>query len=216
MKPRIILYAYLLACIANIIGNYLGNFDVVYFSKPLLMPLLLFYVYRASEGTITINRLLLAGALMFSWAGDLALMYEGYFLVGVGFFFVAQVVYIIVFAKSTYQKITLQFRPLLPLALYGIGFFYVLLPQTEELFIPVLIYGLSLITMAGFARLRQGLTANRSFNFVAIGGAAFLISDSLIALNKFVDEIPFSGVWVMVTYCLAQYLIVVGILEHPE
>ncbi|OUU03246.1 MAG: hypothetical protein CBB92_01805 [Flammeovirgaceae bacterium TMED32] len=63
--------------------------------------------------------------------------------------------------------------------------FYILLPKTDELLIPVFIYGLSLIGMACIARLRQGRTNSKSYRYVLIGTLFFLISDSLLAHNKF-------------------------------
>ena len=48
----------------------------------------------------------------------------------------------------------------------------------------------------------------------AIGGALFLVSDGLIALNAFAEgfDLPGQGFWVMATYLAAQSLIVVGVL----
>lgn len=61
---------------------------------------------------------------------------------------------------------------------------YILLPKTDELLIPVFIYGLSLIGMACIARLRQGRTNSKSYRYVLIGTLLFLISDSLLAPKK--------------------------------
>jgi len=43
-----------------------------------------------------------------------------------------------------------------------------------------------------------------------MGAILFMLSDSVIAVNKFVLEIPLSGLWIMTTYTLAQWLITVG------
>jgi uncharacterized membrane protein YhhN len=55
-------------------------------------------------------------------------------------------------------------------------------------------------------------TTHKSYSFVLIGAILFIISDSLIAINKFAYSIPLSGLWVMATYIAAQYLIVEGVL----
>jgi uncharacterized membrane protein YhhN len=52
----------------------------------------------------------------------------------------------------------------------------------------------------------------KSYGFVLIGAILFIISDSLIAINKFAFSIPLSDLWVMSTYIAAQYLIVQGVL----
>jgi len=72
--------------------------------------------------------------------------------------------------------------------------------------VPVLIYGACLGTMAVLATGVNRLTA--------IGGAVFLVSDGLIALDAFVSgfDLPAEGFWVMATYVAAQVLIVAGVL----
>ena len=45
-----------------------------------------------------------------------------------------------------------------------------------------------------------------------IGAIFFIISDSLLAINKFYFPLPYSAFWIMSTYSFAQYFIVSGIL----
>jgi len=40
-----------------------------------------------------------------------------------------------------------------------------------------------------------------------------MLSDSIIAINKFVFEITLSGLWIMITYTLAQWLITIGVVK---
>jgi uncharacterized membrane protein YhhN len=62
---------------------------------------------------------------------------------------------------------------------------------------------------------RKGRVNKRSFQLVFIGSLLFVISDSMIAVDKFYGEIPQAGFWIMLTYISAQYLIMRGlILEH--
>ena len=138
---------------------------------------------------------------------------DAYFLLGVGMFFIAQLCYILLFFKSVKEPIKFKVLPLLPYLLSGILLFYILLPKTEELLIPVLIYGISLIGMAGVARLRHGRTDSKSYYWVLTGALFFLISDTLLALNKFVWDIPYVGIGIMTTYMSAQILITEGILR---
>ena len=43
---------------------------------------------------------------------------------------------------------------------------------------------------------------------VALGACVFMLSDSLIAINKFVTPLSLPGLWILATYYLAQTLIV--------
>ena len=112
MKPQFIRYIYLVFGIINIAGHILSNEDLLNYSKPLLMPLLLYYVYQSQMNQVTSRTLLLWAALLFAWFGDLALMLpEQYFLFGVAFFFATQICYIILFQRSTVDGITFKVLP---------------------------------------------------------------------------------------------------------
>jgi uncharacterized membrane protein YhhN len=47
---------------------------------------------------------------------------------------------------------------------------------------------------------------------VGLGASLFVVSDTVLALGKFVQPRPWTSVVVMVTYHLAQALIVAGLL----
>jgi uncharacterized membrane protein YhhN len=49
--------------------------------------------------------------------------------------------------------------------------------------------------------------------YVFVGAISFVVSDSLLAINKFYEPIERSSFLIMLTYLVAQYLIVVGILK---
>ncbi|MFM8740122.1 MAG: lysoplasmalogenase family protein, partial [Cytophagales bacterium] len=61
-----------------------------------------------------------------------------------------------------------------------------------------------------------GQTSDKSFFLVMLGALLFMVSDSLLAVNKFLNPFEFSGIAIMATYCAAQYLIVEGLLQHPQ
>jgi len=83
----------------------------------------------------------------------------------------------------------------------------VLVPRTGRLRAPVLIYGTALVGMA-LAALETGDP------LLAAGGAAFLVSDSILALGAFdVASAPGGDAIVMLTYATAQALIVQGVLR---
>lgn len=68
--------------------------------------------------------------------------------------------------------------------------------------------------MATTAMERYGKCNSESFWQVYIGAVFFLISDSMIAINKFYQPIEEAGIIIMGTYCIAQLLIVMGIRAH--
>jgi alkylglycerol monooxygenase len=47
---------------------------------------------------------------------------------------------------------------------------------------------------------------------VAVGAGFFMLSDSVLALNRFVAPLPMAQFWVLATYYTAQVLIVRNVL----
>ncbi|WP_421764186.1 lysoplasmalogenase [Ekhidna sp.] len=215
---RYVLWIYLLVSIANLIAKVIPSEELNQYTKPLLMPLLILYVYKSSLGKTTARVLILCVALLFSWLGDVVLMYQEdptFFMIGIGLFLIAQVTYIFILYKSTYQKPTLNLLQVAPFIIYAILLFYILIPA-GDFTIPIIIYGLVILTMAIMARLREGHTVQESYKFAFWGSLFFLLSDSILAINSFYSAIPLAGVWIMSTYCAAQFLLVKGLLKHVE
>jgi uncharacterized membrane protein YhhN len=52
------------------------------------------------------------------------------------------------------------------------------------------------------------------YYYVIIGAAIFIVSDSLIAINKFVSPFLYSNELVLITYIFAQFLIVFGFTKY--
>jgi len=164
-------------------------------------------------------------AFFFSWAGDLLLMFgwknEMFFFAGVGGFFLSQITYIQVFRKysvSEGKKIFAR-KPIwiLPFAIYLVSIYLYVYPHLEGIMKPVVaLYACSLIGMCAAAFNRIGLVNSSSFQILFIGAIFFVISDSLLAINKFANPIPISGFLVMSTYMLAQYLIMLGLIRSSN
>lgn len=216
--PRIILWLYLVVAIVNLVAKILPHEELERFSKPVLMPLLIFYVYKESIGKTTAKTLLLCLALLFSWLGDVVLLQQGndiYFMAGIGLFLIAQITYVVVLRKATYQKPTIDIVSLIPFLLYGALLFYVLLPA-GDFTIPIIVYGLVILMMTYSAYSRKNLTSVESFKWAFIGSILFVLSDTLLAINSFKMELPYAGFFIMLTYIAAQYLLVKGLLKHVD
>jgi uncharacterized membrane protein YhhN len=130
------------------------------------------------------------------------------FVFGLGAFLLAHLLYIRIFVKAaTFRAIRLlPFVAFVALLvggpLYG--------KLSADLQIPVYVY-IAVICVMGFtASLRRSQLPG--YELVLIGAVLFILSDSLIALNKFSGGVLWSGFWVMLTYGLAQYFIVKGYL----
>ena len=214
------LILYIVIGAINILGHLLDESGMIRFSKPMLMPLLIFFIYHQARGHVTKQTIMVVLALIFSWLGDLALMQEGeemYFLLGLGAFLFAQLTYTYIYYTSTFQKPEFRLMPLLPILTFTIFLLAFLIPRTRTDFkIPIVIYAICITAMASMARLRLGLTSNVSFQWVMMGSLLFVVSDSDLAIDKFFRPIPYDSVLIMSTYIAAQALIVIGLSKHPE
>jgi uncharacterized membrane protein YhhN len=118
-------------------------------------------------------------------------------------------VYLILFARFANRRHRLPKWALtatLGLAAAVVG--YQILPDERVLAVAVVVYLLVLVGMA-----TASIWAwQRSFLHVA-GALIYVVSDSLIAWNKFHAPVPHADLLIMVTYYAAQGLLVAGILR---
>ena len=189
------------------------------FAKPLLMPALVLLILKVTHASFHRRKLIVAG-LFFSWLGDIFLLFESrqplFFIFGLASFLLAHICYIVYFLSIKSDKISLlkkQPAYILLVFGYGIGLVWLLLPYLHELKIPVILYAtviccMLLCSVHVFSKLKG--PANL---FFVTGAVLFVLSDSLLAINKFYQPLPWAGIWIMLTYSAAQYFIVKGFIE---
>jgi uncharacterized membrane protein YhhN len=156
-------------------------------------------------------------ALLFSWAGDLLLLFDSvsghFFILGLLSFLIAHCCYILVFLRKWHPTPVPYFATVtILLIVYGSTLFYILKDGIGTLVTPVAIYVVGILFMAVTAFRRFGSVRTTSFYLVFFGALFFIASDSLLAIDKFLMPLPYTSVFVMGTYATAQYLIVRGIL----
>lgn len=214
MNAKILLALYVIASLVNVGSHILGYLEVANYSKVLLMPLLIAYVYESTRGEVTLLILLLCGGLIFSWGGDVSLLYDGdnFFLLGMGLFLIAQGIYAYLFRKSIQLTLHWKWWYVVPVSLASIVLLSQVLPKAGTFQIPIALYAIAISVMAIVAVARHGKVSQESFQLVLIGALSFVLSDSAIAWNKFVVPVPYASAFIMATYALAQVLIVKGVL----
>jgi uncharacterized membrane protein YhhN len=158
-------------------------------------------------------------AYFFSWVGDIVLLFSGpnFFLIGLGAFLLAHLSFIFVFQhiedKNSIPILKEKVWLIIPFVAYGILLFWLLCYKlTYPMKIAITLYATTILTMAAMALNRKNRVPLTSFLLVMSGAILFVSSDSLIAINKFYAKIPHSGLWVMSSYILAQFLIMIGLL----
>lgn len=183
---------------------------LVFVAKPFATILIGVYAWPRGHDVPAMRRLVLAG-LVLSLLGDIALLWpkEG-FLPGLVAFLLAHLCYIAAFCRP----LRLAARPW-PFVVYGLVAIGILAwlwsGVAAGLRAPVIAYVACLASMAaqsaGWWLAARGTPAAPLARSAAIGGALFLASDALLAINKFALPLPFASLWILATYWAAQWAI---------
>ena len=155
----------------------------------------------------------LLAALVASLAGDVALMLEGLFIPGLVAFLLAHIAYTQRFRQDTpwlpRRRVWAGVSAIGALA-YAVLWFGGLPPGLR---VPVAVYVLAITLMASQALGRAIVWRDGPSRMVAAGAVCFMVSDTLLAVNRFVTPLPASALWVLGSYGAAQCLMVMGLLR---
>ena len=186
----------------------------IYVCKPLLMPTLGLVLFFNKNKIKKTRFYLLILALLFSFFGDVFLIFNtNFFLQGLLSFLITHLIYILIFYKNVELKINFKFIFVLFVFLaYYLFLIQLLSSYLDLLLFPVCVYGASLVIMGFGAFLRIPKHGYRS---VLLGTLLFIFSDSILAVNHFMfdSNLKLAQVFVILLYVMAQYFIVKGLLE---
>jgi len=182
----------------------------VYFFKPATMIFIIALALAYGERKGFYRWAILAG-FVFSLAGDTFLISAQNFVFGLASFLVAHLCYSAAFFKAGAGKFNS-----LSLIAYPVGLIIFLLIAggvPENLKLPVVVYALAISTMLG-AALNFYLAQKTPKAIFALAGAMFFVlSDSLLAYNKFTGEFFLAKTLILSTYFLAQWLIARSVMK---
>ncbi|MBS1934913.1 MAG: lysoplasmalogenase, partial [Bacteroidetes bacterium] len=184
-------------------------------TKPLIVILLLLFTWRSVAEKNKLFRLLIT-ALFFSWLGDVFLLFDvaiaSLFIFGLLSFLIAHIFFVLFFLcvrrQNQVQKIHWFIITLV--VIYLMALFWILNPTLGALQIPVLVYAIVLCSMFLSSIHAFNSAKDISGKYCVAGAFLFLLSDSMLAVNKFYHAFAAAGFAVMLTYALAQLFIVTG------
>ncbi|WP_181178966.1 lysoplasmalogenase [Methylibium rhizosphaerae] len=203
----------------TVLGNETGARWLAFVFKPLATVLVIAHAAGSTGDTGVRRRWVLAG-LVLSLAGDVALLWpQQGFLPGLVAFLLAHLCYLVAFTRG----VRLAAQPL-AFAAYALvagavlSFLWPGVPAPLQL--PVLAYVVALAAMAAQAACwwwhARGSGLDARARLAALGGALFVLSDALLATDKFQGPLPHASVWVLSTYWLAQWLIASSLAAPPR
>lgn len=221
MKKSVAYILFIIVVVGELAGEVAGIRLFYYIFKPLIIPLIAGIFLLSSKNRFNPPASLYLWALLFSWLGDVTLMFaqtgELFFQAGLGCFLVSQVFFILFFLKIVKQSVNRPFLKRQPFWLiaylaYALFFYLLLFNHLDMVLrVAVLFYMVALLGMSAMALNLLGIIRQAGFICVFIGSLFFIASDTMLAVNKFLVVLPLEGVLIMGTYIAAQFLIMSGL-----
>lgn len=194
----------------HIHAEYRGPRRHVYIFKPLTVLLIIALATSFPQPVATLYRNLVIAGLVFSLAGDVFLMLSSdRFMAGLASFLAAHLIFIAAFLCTAKQEISAVY--LLPFLIGGGALFLLLQSHLGNLKAPVAVY-ICVISCMAWAALNRWLATEQPAAVLAFSGALFfLLSDSLLAWDRFKTKFHKARFYVLTTYFMAQWLIAFSI-----
>ena len=182
---------------------------LLFVCKPLTTLLIIVYAWPRGADAPAARRALRTGLLL-SLAGDVALLWpQQGFVPGLVAFLLAHIAYIVAFTRS--HRFLVQPAALTAYAAVAGAVLALLWPSIPAaLRVPVACYVLALTAMSAQTAV-VGLSARGAAQpharLLMLGGALFMLSDALLATNRFALPLPAATLWILATYWAAQWCI---------
>jgi len=219
MKKQYWIALFLIVLAGDIIGVQLQNNLLQTIFKPLIIPVLIGYFgFQVKSITNGLAKWIGLG-LLFSIGGDVLLMFESknsvFFLLGLSSFLIAHIFYIIFFHKvRVKEQVKSNIALLAIVVVYYVGLIALLSPHLGDMKLPVRIYGIVISFMFMLTMDMLFIKNKEAGKWMMLGALLFVISDSVLAINKFYQSFELAGVVIMITYGLAQLFIVEGASQY--
>lgn len=204
-----LIYACIALGVAFAVEGWLISTDYYFYVKAAIIPVLLVWVawQRSSPWWLW-------AALFFSWVGDVVIHQTGdvYFMGGVGSFLLAHIFYAFGFYRHRERKPNPRLLVLFCILIYIGLMLGLLLPDAGRMLLPIMVYALVIGTMLLTAVYVAPFSGKK---WLVAGAILFIISDSILAINKFTHPFADAGYVIMGTYMLAQWYLVFGSFQLP-
>jgi uncharacterized membrane protein YhhN len=208
-----------IALIGDLIGIQLGDKTIQFIFKPLIIPAIIGFfssqVHKIAEG---FNKWIVA-ALIFSLLGDVLLMFQDnnslFFILGLSAFLLAHIFYIVYFHQvRVKENIKSNVWLVVIVVVYYAVLIAFLFPYLGDMTLPVCIYGIVISFMFMLAMHMLFIKNKPGGGWMMAGALLFVISDSILAINKFYQPFRIADILIMLTYGFAQFYIVTGAAEY--
>lgn len=206
MPNRMLTLLIALSALLHIRAEYAGPRVQVYVFKPLTTVLIILLALTIRGEQPAVYRGLVLAGLFFSLGGDVLLMLPtDRFTLGLVSFLIAQLFYLGAFIIG--RALSASPLSVIPFAAIGALTYLFLAPGLDGMRIPVAGYIVVILPMAWAAYVRYDSVGGLSGWLAFVGAVLFVVSDAILAVNRF--RVQFAGARALnlLTYFGAQYLI---------
>ncbi len=178
--------------------------------KPLtlILIILIALIFPAIEITY---KLFIVSGLLLSLIGDIFLIFpDKYFKYGLIAFLIGHIFYILAFTMTSGFHFT--FWIFLPIAILVNLYLRIIIPHSGKMKIPIIIYIIIIMIMVWAVLERYHSLPTLGTTFAAFGAILFMISDAVLALNKFRKPFFSAEIIILTTYFTAQWLLAVSVI----
>ena len=181
-----------------------------YIFKPMAMILVLSVAVVTALPILSLYFWLIAGGLVFCLIGDIFLMFpSNRFMEGLISFLIGHLFYVWAFISGSGVGATLGL--LLLFIAGGTLIYWILFPSLGKMKVPVSLYTIVILIMAWQAWERWISIVQIHALLAAIGAVLFLISDVLLAMNRFKKKFHHAHAFILSFYYVAQTLIALSV-----
>ncbi len=218
MNKRNWIFLFIAILAASVIGRLLHDRWIDYISKPFIVLSLAGYFLSQVKGQTPLKKWILS-ALAFSWLGDVLLLFESrdqlFFLFGLSAFLIAHLCYIVFFHQvRVKEKVRGNIWLLIIVVIYYTGLISFLSPYLHDMKLPVRVYGIAISFMLMLALHMPFIKNKMAGKWMMTGALLFVISDSVLAIDKFYQSFRLADLVIILTYGLAQLFIVEGAIRY--
>ncbi len=209
--PRLRIVAIAISAVLAIVGAYVGDLRWLHLIfKPLTTLLIVALALSFASAESGYRRAIVIGLLL-STLGDVFLMLSpNWFVHGLASFLLAHLAYLVAFTRRARLGIT--WWPFVAYAVVAGAVLAILWPSLPaQLQVPVVIYVMVLAGMAAQAAAVWKHRREHATALAALGGGVFVLSDAVLAIDRFAAPFAAAGFVVLACYWLAQILIALSV-----
>jgi|SRR5271157_256262 len=202
--------------VAAVTVHFLARPLLLWTLAPLATLLILAIAFANWRARNDLYSLWITVGLAFSLAGDVLLLTpDRFFTLGLSAFLLTHIAYLFAFTRDTRFPARLGVW-ILYLLFAACCNFLLFSRLPAGLRLPVAIYSVFLLSMAAQAMGRFFLLRTSAPRFAAIGALLFVLSDGLLAFNRFYKPLPLALLLVLLPYYAAQWLMASSTDEPPS